>query len=86
MWRVTLNDDNVPVKIFIGWDSREDIAFQACKESIISNASVPVEIIPLKQKALRDAGVYSREVDTLGSTEFILSTRINRTLGLGYFR
>ena len=59
-----------PLKIFIGWDSREDIAYQIAKYSIEKHASVPVEIIPLKQKSLRKEGIYTRAVDTLASTEF----------------
>ena len=57
-------------KIYIGWDSREDVAYQACKQSIIDTASVNVDIVPLKQKNLRDKGVYWREKDKLASTEF----------------
>jgi lipopolysaccharide biosynthesis glycosyltransferase len=57
-------------KIYIGWDSREDIAYQACKQSIIDTASVNVDIVPLKQKNLRDKGVYWRDKDKLASTEF----------------
>lgn len=59
-----------PLKIFIGWDSREDIAYQIAKYSIEKHASVPVEIIPLKQKSLRREGIYTRAADTLASTEF----------------
>ena len=44
--------DPTPLKIFIGWDSREDIAYQVCKQSILNHASVPVDIIPLKLKQL----------------------------------
>ena len=61
---------NEPLKIFVGWDSREDIAFRTCKQSIIDNASVDVDIIPLKQKKLRDQGVYWRQPDRMASTEF----------------
>lgn len=59
-----------PLKIYIGWDSREDIAFQVAKKSIQALASVPVEIIPLKQQELRNQGLYTREEDKLASTEF----------------
>jgi lipopolysaccharide biosynthesis glycosyltransferase len=58
------------MKVFVGWDSREDIAYQVCKSSIEETSSVPVEIIPLKQKSLRGDGVYTREIDQLASTEF----------------
>ena len=65
-----MNEEIKPLKIFVGWDSREDIAYQVCKESIEYHASVPVEIIPLKQKQLRRDKIYSRPVDKLASTEF----------------
>ena len=59
-----------PLKIYIGWDSREDIAYQSCKQSILDNTSVPVEIIPLKQKQLTEQGLYWRKKDLKASTEF----------------
>jgi lipopolysaccharide biosynthesis glycosyltransferase len=65
-----MNENIKPLKIFIGWDSREDIAYQVAKLSIEKHASVPVEIIPLKQKDLRQTEMYWREVDKLASTEF----------------
>lgn len=59
-------------KIFVGWDSREDIAFQVCKQSILKYVKddYDVEIIPLKQDELREQGLYWRDEDKLGSTEF----------------
>lgn len=65
-----MNDEIKPLKIYVGWDSREDIAYQVCKQSIIDHASVPVEIIPLKQNNLRKESLYWRELDQLASTEF----------------
>ena len=65
-----MNEEIKPLKIYIGWDSREDIAYQVCKQSILSHASVPVKIIPLKQNNLRKDFLYWREVDQLASTEF----------------
>jgi lipopolysaccharide biosynthesis glycosyltransferase len=55
--------------IYVGWDSREDIAYQVCEHSIL-NRSKTTEVIPLKQKHLRDSGIYTRDIDKLGSTEF----------------
>ena len=55
--------------IYVGWDSREDIAYQVCEHSIL-NRSKSTEVIPLKQKDLRDSGIYTRDVDKLASTEF----------------
>lgn len=57
-------------RIFIGYDAKEDVAFQVCKESILKHASVPVHIVPIKQKDLRDGGLYTRLRDPTESTEF----------------
>jgi lipopolysaccharide biosynthesis glycosyltransferase len=60
----------LPLRIFVGWDSREDIAYQVCKRSIENHTSIPVEIRPIKQFELRGQGVYTRQRDQLSSTEF----------------
>ena len=57
------------MKVFIGYDTREDIAYQVCKHSILSKQP-NAEVSPLNQKELRDAGWYYRDVDKLASTEF----------------
>lgn len=62
--------ENDPLKIYIGWDSREDIAYQVAKQSILEHASVPVHIVPLKQKNLKRDNFYWRGEDKLASTEF----------------
>lgn len=66
---------NPRFKIFVGWDSREDIAFQVCKHSIFKNTKMPndVEVIPIKLDELRERGLYWRDPDELGSTEFTFS-------------
>lgn len=58
------------MKVFIGWDSREDIAYQVCKASILRHTSIPVDIQPVVQSELRQRGVYTRENDPFSSTEF----------------
>ena len=57
------------MKIYVGWDSREDIAYQVCRNSILRR-NENVEVIPLKQDELRKSEIYTREVDPLSSTEF----------------
>lgn len=57
------------MKVFVGWDSREDIAYQVCKHSILQHAP-SADIMPLVQADLRSVGLYRREVDPLSSTEF----------------
>lgn len=57
------------MKVFVGYDTREDIAYQVCKHSIVSKND-DVIVRPLKQQELREAGWYTRPVDKLASTEF----------------
>ena len=57
------------MKVFVGYDPREDIAYQVCKHSILSKQP-EADVRPLVQKELRDAGWYTRPVDKLASTEF----------------
>jgi len=59
-----------PFRVYVGWDSREDIAYQVCRYSLLKRASVPIEVIPLRQEELRAQGLYWRERDPLASTEF----------------
>ena len=59
-----------PVRIFIGWDSREPIAYDVCAHSIRRHASGPVEIHAIKREELAAQGLYNREGDPLASTEF----------------
>jgi hypothetical protein len=62
-----------PLRIFLGYDSRESVAWHVAAHSILARASCPVAIIPLVQSALREAGAYTRERGPTESTEFSLS-------------
>jgi lipopolysaccharide biosynthesis glycosyltransferase len=57
------------IPVYVGYDSREDIAYQVCKHSIIRREP-GATVKPLKQKEMRDSGLYTREIDKLASTEF----------------
>ncbi len=59
--------------IYVGWDSREDIAYQVCRHSLLQRASIPVAIEPLRLPDLRARGLYWRDEDPLSSTEFTFS-------------
>lgn len=64
---------NEPFRIFIGWDSRESVAWHVLAHSIMKHASCPVAIMPLDQRALRAAQIYTRERDVKASTEFSIT-------------
>ena len=56
VWRKTLKDaKNADIKIFVGYDTREDIAYQVCRESIFAKSKneEKIEVIPLKLKELK---------------------------------
>ena len=59
-----------PFPVYVGWDSREDIAYQVCRHSILKRASIPVTVTAIRQYELREQGLYTRELDPLASTEF----------------
>ena len=81
-----MSEEIKPLKIFVGYDSREDIAYEVCRQSILQTASVPVEIIPLRLDKLRSQNWYWREEDKLGSTEFTFPfVKKNITKTIKYF-
>ena len=55
--------------VFVGYDTREDIAYQVCEFSI-KRFNPNVTITPLVQHELRQKKIYWREIDKLASTEF----------------
>lgn len=60
-------------KIFIGYDSREDIAWQVARQSLLRHADYDLTVIPLRQNVLRELGLYTRAIDVNASTEFSLT-------------
>ena len=57
------------MKVFIGYDPREDVAYQVCRSSILTHQP-GADVVPLVQKDLRSVELYWRDVDPLSSTEF----------------
>jgi lipopolysaccharide biosynthesis glycosyltransferase len=57
------------MKVFVGYDQREDIAYQVCRNSILTHQP-QADVVPLVQQDLRNIGLYWRDVDPLSSTEF----------------
>ena len=57
------------LKIYVGYDPREDVAYRVCTHSI-EDLSTNTSIEPLVQDNLRKDGLYKRGVDPLSSTEF----------------
>ncbi len=60
------------LKIYVGYDSREDIAWQVARHSTLRHTSGDVEIYPLRQPTLRELGLYTRPADN-ATTEFSLT-------------
>jgi lipopolysaccharide biosynthesis glycosyltransferase len=58
------------MRVFIGYDSREDIAFRVCESSLRKHSKIPIDIWPVRQQDLRERNLYWRESDPLSSTEF----------------
>ena len=56
------------IRVFIGYDPREAVAFNVLAHSIQETASVPVSIVPVRLSQLK--GVFKRERHALQSTDF----------------
>lgn len=59
------------LRVFIGYDSREPIAYAVLADSILRRASIPLSITPLVLSSLRR--IYTRERGPTESTEFSLT-------------
>lgn len=62
-----------PLKVFVGYDSREDIAWQVCRHSLLRHAREPLQVVPIRQSVLRELCLYTRPADPSASTEFSLT-------------
>lgn len=61
------------MKIFVGYDTREDIAWEVARHSLLRLSSDQVAVYPIRQAAVRDLGLYTRPVDATATTEFSLT-------------
>lgn len=59
-----------PLRVFVGYDSREPIAYHVCAHSILRRASEPIAIVPL---ALHSLKRFTRPRGPTEATEFSLS-------------
>lgn len=60
-----------PLRIFIGYDARESIAYHVLAHSILRRASAPVAIVPLVRAQL--AAIHPRPRGPLESTDFSIT-------------
>ena len=59
-----------PFPVYVGFDSRESIAYDVCRHSILARTQTPMDIKPLVLSELRERKLYWRTGDPLASTEF----------------
>jgi len=58
------------LNIFIGWDEREQEAYDVCVKSLLKHSSEELNIHPIIRSVLIDTGEYFREQPETGSVEF----------------
>ncbi len=63
----------VSLKVYVGYDSREDIAWQVCRHLLHRHSGLSLPVYPLRQASLRELGLYTRPLDVKASTEFSIS-------------
>ena len=54
-------------KIFIGWDARENEAFEVCQYSLNRRSAEPLDIMALRIQAVRHQGLFWRRQKTEGN-------------------
>lgn len=59
------------IKVFIGFDPKEEVVYHVLCASILRRSSVPVQFIPVALSTLK--GIFNRERNPLQSTEFSFS-------------
>lgn len=60
------------LKVFLGWDPRENDAYEVAKASILEHAP-DIEVVPIVRSELQAIGLYDRFNDPLGSSEFTIT-------------
>jgi len=72
---------HMKLKVFVGWDPRENIAWEVCRHSILSRTDPKqVSVTPLIQADLRAQGLYTRDIDIKAATEFSLTRFLTPSL------
>jgi lipopolysaccharide biosynthesis glycosyltransferase len=59
------------IRVFIGFDSKEEVAYHVLTASILRHTSMPVQFTPVALSVLK--GIFHREKNPLQSTEFSFS-------------
>src|SRR4051794_15356098 len=62
---------SLPFRIFIGYDSKEPVAYHVLSHSLIKASSIPISITPIALNNLD--GIFIRDRSSLQSTEFSFS-------------
>lgn len=65
-----LHDYQSPLKVFIGFDARESIAYHVLAHSILWHASAPISVTPVVRRQFKD---YIRPRNPLESTDFSIT-------------
>lgn len=53
----------MPLRVFVGWDAREAIAYEVARFSIVRRTSLPVEIRPIALADVQRRGLYTRPME-----------------------
>lgn len=63
--------ETCPLRFFVGYDPRDELAFRACVSSLRAHATIPLEIYPLKEYDLRRKNVFARAYRVESSGQMI---------------
>ena len=63
------------LRVFVGYDPRESLAYQVCVASMLAQSSIELEVMPLVQAHLRALGLYRRPEAVRGKQSWDLISR-----------
>lgn len=59
------------ITVFMGYDPREDEVFNVARHSLIRHAEMPVNVVPLKQRELRNLGLFTRPYSVTEKGQYV---------------
>ena len=70
------------MKVYVGWDSREDIAYQVCEHSS-KRRDPSAEVIPLKQNDILDSAIKIGWECIIGPGAVLTSCELDKNVIVG---
>lgn len=72
------------LNVFIGYDDAQDLSYRVCKDSLLTYASRPLVIYPLRHRELRKIGLLDRPWEISGTNGYSIDQRDGRPFSTNF--